>query len=394
VADLAVDIAGIHFRNPVIVASAPLTLSSRHIVKCIREGASGAVTKTVTYDPSQQVQPKPRMHVVNPKDALAGKFYSLYSIDLMSEHQPEAWASQIREARTELGRDGVIIASIAGRTFDEWRRLAILMEGSGADMLELNLSCPHMEGGELMGKAVSYDLDLVTKIVRAVKASTSIPVIGKLTPQGANPLHLARTMASSGIDALASTARFQGLVVDVETGRPALWPWFGGYGGPWQVPISLGWTAHIAMERLGRPILGSGGISTWRDALSFVLVGASAIQLCTAIMVRGHGIIGEINRGLEGWLDGRGFGSIKEAVGLSLRNMTSLGELERRKIYRVSIDESKCTRCGICVDRCPYWALSLENNRISLDGEKCDNCNFCVSLCPLGAMSLIKEESL
>jgi len=394
VADLAVDIAGIHFGNPVIVASAPLTLSSRHMVKCIREGASGVVTKTVTYDPSQQVQPKPRMHVINPKDALAGKFYSLYSIDLMSEHQPEAWASQIRDARGELGRDGVIIASIAGRTFEEWRKLAALMDGSGADMLELNLSCPHMEGGELMGKAVSCDLELVSKIVRTVKASASIPVIGKLTPQGANPLHLARTMASSGIDALASTARFQGLVVDVEAGRPTLWPWFGGYGGPWQVPISLGWTAHIAMEELGRPILGSGGISTWRDALSFLLVGASAIQLCTAIMVRGYGIIGEINRGLGGWLDERGFGSIEEAVGLSLSNMTSLVELERRKIYRVSIDEGKCTRCGICVDRCPYWALRLGASGIMVDGARCDNCNFCVSLCPVGAMSLVKEGGL
>lgn len=393
-ADLAVDIAGIHFDNPVIVASAPLTLSSGHMVKCIRAGASGVVTKTVTYDPSQQVQPKPRMHVVNPKDALAGRFYSLYSIDLMSEHQPEEWASQIKDARGELGRDGVIIASIAGRTFEEWRKLAALMEGSGADMLELNLSCPHLEGGELMGKAVSSDLDLVSKIVRAVKASASIPVIGKLTPQGANPLHLARTMASSGIDVLASTARFQGLVVDVETGRPALWPWFGGYGGPWQVPISLGWTAHIAMEKLGRPIMGSGGISTWRDALSFLLVGASAIQLCTAIMVRGHGIVGEINRGLGDWLDDWGYGGIKEVVGLSLGNMTSLGELERRKIYRVSIDGGKCTRCGICVDRCPYWALSLGGSGIMVDGAKCDNCNLCVSLCPVGAMSLIKEEGL
>jgi len=389
VPDLEVEIAGVSFRNPVIVASAPPTLSSKHIVKCIRKGASGAVTKTITYDHSQQVQPKPRMHVVNPKDALAGKFYSFYSIDLMSEYEPESWVAEIKRAKGELDGEGVIIASIAGRTYEEWRKLAQLMEGAGADMLELNLSCPHLEEGELMGKGASYSPEIVANIVKAVKGSASIPVVGKLTPQGANPVMVAREMASSGIDALVSTARFQGLIIDPETGKPTLWPSFGGYGGPWQVPISLSWTAHIAMEGLGRPIIGSGGIATWEDALSFILVGASAVQLCTSIMIRGYDVIEGINKGLGVWLDGKGLGGITEAIGMSLHDLIPLEELERRKIYRLAVDE-RCTGCGICVKACPYAALALRDGKAVADGGRCDNCNLCVTLCPVGALSLVK----
>jgi len=182
--DPSVEIAGISFRNPVIVASSPAARSSKHIVKCIRSGAGGVVTKTITYDPTQRIQPKPRMHVVNPKDALAGRFYSFYSVDLMSELEPEAWVKELAKAKKEVGNDGVLIASIAGRTYGEWEKLAALMQGAGADMLELNLSCPHIDEGGLMGKAASYDAEIVSNVAKAVKGSASIPVIGKLTPQG------------------------------------------------------------------------------------------------------------------------------------------------------------------------------------------------------------------
>jgi len=127
--DLSVNIAGVEFKNPLIVASGPPTLSSEHILRCIRAGAAGAVTKTITYDITQQVQPKPRMFVVNPEDALRNKFYSLYSIDLMSEYKPELWLKQISEVKKEArAYGGVIIASIAGRTFEEWEKLAKLVE--------------------------------------------------------------------------------------------------------------------------------------------------------------------------------------------------------------------------------------------------------------------------
>ena len=112
--DLSVDIAGTAFRNPVIVASGPSTSSSKRIIRCIRAGAAAAVTKTITYDVMHQVQPRPRMHVVNPKAALRHGSYSFYSIDLMSEHKPELWINEIKKIKEEIKEyDGVIIFNVS-----------------------------------------------------------------------------------------------------------------------------------------------------------------------------------------------------------------------------------------------------------------------------------------
>lgn len=387
--DLSVNISGVEFKNPLIVASGPPTLSSEHVLKCIRAGAAGAVTKTITYDVMQQVQPKPRMLVVNPADALRNRFYSFYSIDLMSEYRPELWLRQIREAKKEgKAYRGVIIASIAGRTFEEWEKLARLVEEAGADMVELNLSCPHLEKEGLMGRAVSSSPEKVSEVVKTVRRATSLPIIGKLTPQGANPVELARIMVSSGVSALVSTARFQGLIVDLETMQPAAWGGFGGYGGPWQTPISVGWTAHIAMEKLGVPIIGSGGVSKWGDAVQHILVGASAVQICTAIMINGLKIIPEIIDGIEKWMISKSFRSIADFSGITLSRIVSLEKLERRKRFRLCIDAEECVKCGVCIRVCPYGALNAENAASipEPDQEKCDNCGLCLSICPRRAI--------
>ncbi|MEM3747723.1 MAG: 4Fe-4S binding protein [Thermoproteota archaeon] len=387
--DLSVNISGVEFTNPLIVASGPPTLSPQQVLKCIRAGAAGAVTKTITYDVKQQVQPKPRMLVVNPEDALRNRFYSFYSIDLMSEHKPELWLRQLREAKKEVkAYGGVIIASIAGRTFEEWEKLARLVEEAGVDMVELNLSCPHLEKGELMGRAISSSPEKVSEVVKTVRRATSLPVIGKLTPQGANPVELAKTMVSSGVNALVSTARFQGLIVDPETMQPVSWGGFGGYGGPWQIPISVGWTAHIAMEKLGVPIIGSGGVSKWEDAAQLILVGASAVQICTAIMINGLKIIQEILGGIEKWMISKGFQSIADFSGITLGKIVPLEKLERRKRFQLHIDSEKCVKCGLCIRICPYNALNAENASSipEPDQERCDNCGLCLSICPRRAI--------
>ncbi len=395
--DLTVDLAKLRLPNPIIVASGPPTMSPDRILKSFKYGAGGVVSKTIGFDPVMQLQPKPRMYVTNSKDALAGKQYSFYSIDLMSEYPPEKWVRFFKKVREDMKQnrlDGILVASIAGRDYEEWERLAKIVEGAGVDAVETNLSCPHVEKGKLMGRATAGDPAVVKNIIKTVRGACAVPVICKITPHGANPVELAKTMVSAGANALVSTARFQGLVMDPDGMRPILWGGYGGYGGPWQVPISLSWTAHIAASGLGVPIIGSGGISSGDDMLKFIMVGADAVQICTAVMILGYEIIPRMKERLEQWMGSKHFARIRKFRGRSLGKIIALEDLPRNKVYRIGVNGEKCTSCGVCVRACPYDAISLDQGKKAIvDDRKCDNCGLCVSICPFDAMKLEKKNS-
>lgn len=390
--DLTVNINGVSYPNPLIVASGPPTLDPNAIMKCFKSGAGGVVTKTITYDTMQQLQPKPRMYVLNKKDAFASKFYSFYSIDLMSEYKPDEWTiflNNIKKKMKKQGLSGVLIASIAGRSYEEWEKLANMMTLAGADAIELNLSCPHIEEGCFMGRAATSSPEIVKNIVKVVKENSSVPVIGKLTPHGANPLELAKIMVSAGVDALVSTARFQGLVVDVEALGIVSWGGFGGYGGPWQLPISLSWTAHIVNENLGVPVIGSGGIASGEDISKFLLVGAEAVQCCTTIMLMGREVIPKMISELKNWMIRHGFTKLGDFRGYIIKKgIVKTENLNRKKIYKFSVTQ-KCIRCGICVRVCPYDAIRLNSfKKARINLRKCDNCGLCLSVCPVEAIEM------
>ena len=393
--DLSVKLANLAFPNPIIVASGPPSMSLRHILNCFEHGAGGVVTKTICFDPIMQVQPKPRMHVMNKKDAVAGKYYSLCSIDLSSEYEPEKWVDFLKEARQNMRRrdlEGVLIASIGGRDYEEWTELAKMVEGAGVDAIEMNLSCPHIEEGKLMGRAVASDPNLVRNVVKAVKKACSIPVVCKITPQGADPVQLAEAMVSAGADLLVSTARFQGLVIDIDEMEPISWGGYGGYGGPWQLPMSLSWTAHIASRKFGVPIVGAGGIASGDDIVKFIMVGADAIQICTAIIISGYDVIPRMKDRLIEWITSKGFTRIEEFKGIALDKIIPLEDLAREKAYQVLVDNEKCTSCAICERVCPYLAISLDQSRKPVvDQTQCDNCGLCVSICPFDAMELARK---
>ncbi|MEM2780442.1 MAG: 4Fe-4S binding protein [Candidatus Bathyarchaeia archaeon] len=395
--DLTVNISGISYPNPLIVASGPSTLNPDAIIKCFISGAGGAVTKTITFDPMQRLQPKPRMYVLNKKDAFAGKFYSFYSIDLMSEYEPDKWVVFLKDIKRKMNKQnlyGVLIASIAGRNYEEWGKLAEMMASAGADAIELNLSCPHIEEEKsgFMGRAATSSPEIVRNIIKTVRENSSIPVIGKLTPHGANPLELAKIMVTAGIDALVSTARFQGLVIDAEALKVVSWGGFGGYGGPWQLPISLSWTAHILNENLGVPIIGSGGIASGEDVSKFLLIGAEAVQCCTTVVLMGHKIIPKMLLELKNWMTRHGFTKIEDFRGLIIKKgIVKTEKLNRKKIYIFSVTK-KCIKCGICVRACPYESISLDfPKKAKIDHRKCDNCGLCLSICPVDAIKMTER---
>ncbi|MEM2216760.1 MAG: 4Fe-4S binding protein, partial [Thermofilaceae archaeon] len=198
---------------------------------------------------------------------------------------------------------------------------------------------------------------------------------------------IAKAMKEGGADAVVSTARYQGLIIDVETLQPIAWGGYGGYGGPWQLPVSLAWTSQVARENLGIPIIGSGGISSGEDIVRFILVGAHAVQACTSILLHGPSIIGRLLNELRAWMVRKGFTSLNEFRGLMLQRIKSLEQLNREKVFRVEVS-TNCKACMRCVEACPYKALKAEGKAITVDWECCDNCGLCESICPFDAIKL------
>jgi dihydroorotate dehydrogenase subfamily 1 len=392
-ANLAVEIAGVTFKNPIVVGSGTPTTSATAMIKCIEAGAGGIVSKTATYDPMHQIQPRPRFSLIHPDDIFRERFFSLSSIELMADLKPEEYAKEIEKTKsTARQHNCVLIASIAGRNYEEWEKLAKLMETSGADMIELNLSCPHLEPGEtaLMGRSAGTSPELSEKIVRAVKKSTSLPVIGKLTPDGANPVVLAKAMVQGGADAVVATARFQGLVIDVDSMRPELWGGYGAYGGSWLAPISCRWVARLMESKIGVPVFGSAGVTNEEDVVRFLLVGADAVQMCTAIIVKGLGLIRQTVTGLEKWMAKHGFEEIASFRGAAFRNIVPFERLDRTTELRSSVDASKCIGCGRCAASCFYEAATMADRKAKINTDSCVGCGLCDAICPVGAIALKK----
>jgi len=390
--NLSVKIADIEFRNPIIIGAGTPTLDARNMIKCIKAGASAVVTKTVTYSKIHQLQPRPRFHIIHPNAILTNEYFSLYSVELMAPYPPDRWVKELKIVK-EVAKEekAIIIASIAGETEEEWKKLAHMAENAGADMIELNISCPHVEPSEkaLMGKVAGSDPSAAKGLVKLVKECVSIPIIAKLTPQGANPLAVAKAVVSAGADAVVATARFQGVIIDIEEAKPILWGGTGGYGGPWMVPISCNWVLKIAKEKIGVPIIGSGGITTYEDVIQFFMVGAQAVQICTAVIVKGYKVISEILSGLKMWLSKRGIEDINEIVGKAIDSVLPLEALDRTTTYKSSVIIDKCTGCGLCAKSCFYDAIRIVNGKAQIDVDKCDGCGLCVSICPQGALKLI-----
>lgn len=329
----------------------------------------------------------PRLHGIN----LRGELVGLENIELISNRPLEVWLDEIKQLKDRFP-DRVLIASIMSdaTSAGDWQELAKRCQEVGADVLELNLSCPHGMPERGMGSAIGQDPELTGRVTTWVKEVAKVPVMVKLSPNVTDITEPARAAQAHGADALSAINTVSALVgIDLETLRPL--PsvdgrsTFGGYSGPAIKPIALRCVAELA-QTISLPISASGGISTWQDAAEFLLVGAFTFQICTRVMQHGYGIIDDLQKGLEGFLKRHGFGSLAEAVGKALPELTAHGELNRS--YRVvgHIDRSLCTGCQRCYISCRdagYQAIGLDREGLAVvDEEKCDGCGLCQQVCP------------
>ncbi|NJE04546.1 dihydroorotate dehydrogenase [Thermococcus sp. MV11] len=298
-ASLEVELFGIKFENPLILASGINDKVPEQWIRAHEEGAGGVVTKSIGIEP--------RKGYDNPTivELPCGL------INAMGLPNP-GWRGFL-EMVEGYTFDFPLIVSIFGGTPEEFAFLAEKLSDV-ADAFELNLSCPHARG---YGMEIGQKQENVYEVVRAVKDATDRPVIAKLTPNIDDITKLGLAAEKAGADAVSAINTLKAIAIDVYARRPVLSNRVGGYSGPGVKPVALRAVYDLA-RTLDIPVIGIGGITTWQDAVEFLLAGASALQIGTAVSLRGWKVFREINEGIVRYLEEEGFSSVKEIVGLAL----------------------------------------------------------------------------
>ena len=204
-----------------------------------------------------------------------------------------------------------VIASIYGSEADEFSRLAYMAEEAGADAIELNLSCPHAKG---YGVEVGTNPHLVKEIVSEVKSVVKIPVFPKLTPNVTSIVKIAEAALSGGADAIVAINTVKGLRINIELMRPVLGNIYGGYSGVGILPIGIRavWDIYKEFEC---DIIGVGGIASFEHVIEYILAGAKAVQIGTALYKKGFSIFNDMKTLIKNWLRDHGFKMLSDIVG-------------------------------------------------------------------------------
>ena len=387
---LEIDFCGVHCINPFFLSSSPVGNTAEMVSRAFDAGWGGAVYKTLNRDEEYEViDPTPRLNTLKYGD---NRFVGLQNMEQVSERPLADNLKDIAWLKKHYP-DRVLVASIMGYSDEGWIELATRAEAAGADMLELNVSCPQM-ACEGAGDQVGRDAGLLEQYTRLVKDSVSIPVIVKLTPNVTDMLPGAIACKRGGADALSTVNTVRGISeVDLETFAPK--PTIEGRGsisgtsGTMIKPTAMRFVAELGQSgEVGLPISGIGGIETWQDAAMFLLLGASNVQVTTAVMHRGYRIVESMREGLEDYLETRGLESVTQLVGKSLEHIVEPAEHHQGVHIIAKVDPDKCIGCGLCHVVCHDGAnqamgFNSLTRKAEVDEERCVGCLLCRHVCPV-----------
>ncbi len=379
---------GINFPNPFVLAAGPPTARGANIIEAFKAGWGGAVLKTIGIAPTGH--PNPRLQVIKSGRDKRG----MIDIELFSDLTLDRWEEEIDMVRASYPERPIIASIAAGHNPLEWQEIISRLEPHGVNGYEMNVGCPNISTEENKGVKLGEDPEALKLAVSWVREATALPVMVKLIPNVKDIVTLARVAAEAGADAVTATNSLSGLAgIDLDNFNPL--PAvdgigiFGGYGGPALKPVSLRCTAGVA-KALRIPIAGCGGIEKWQDAAEYLAVGASVVQLCTAVMWNGYQIIKKLNQGFEAYLEKKGYEAPAEITGKALSSIVSFPDLNLSYKLVASINDS-CDGCDICVKACAsggYQAIEMHNHTARVDTLKCDGCGLCVGVCPQGSIRL------
>ena len=413
-ADLSINFAGIRSPNPFWLASAPPSNSGEQVHRAFEAGWGGAVWKTIGA---------PVLNVSNRYGAWHygnQKMLAINNVELISDRPFETNLREIAEVKRAWPDRAVIVSAMVESKPEAWHDVIHRIQDTGADGIELNYGCPHGMSERGMGSAVGQVPEYCEQITGWVMQVAKIPVIVKLTPNISDIVMPARAAVAAGSNALSLINTLNSIIgVDLDSfeitpnigGRGG----HGGYAGPAVKPIALNMLAALGRDSVvhgsGLPISGMGGITTWRDAAEFLLLGASSLQVCTAVMHYGFRIIEDLCDGLSNWMDEKGFATIPNVVARSLGRVSDFKDFDLTFKAVARIDQQKCIRCDLCYVACNDTAhqcidlIDSDGNvvpprsyaershgkadavdtrpRVVVREEDCVGCRLCYNVCPV-----------
>ena len=393
--------AGLSFRNPFVVASGPATRTLSQLVEAEHNGWAGASIKLV-IDPEPYINRPPRYRW------LTGQSENYHVFTLESRLNTEQGLRLIEQGRKATS-DLILFANIthAGTAGQEgWARMARRFEEAGAHAIEINCCCPNMSfnldalgkdkvRGLQTGASLGTIPEVVAELTRAVKRAVSIPVVVKLTPEGGNIGVVSRAARDAGADAVSGTANRLGVppldIYDLDNTIYRLQDGLslGCLSGPWIRPLAL---RDVHQMRLANgaecPIIGTGGVVDFEDAVEMCMCGADLVGMCTAVMLRGFGVLGGMMHKLRQYLGQMGKRHLAELRDAACEHLKSAADLVAHPGY-AAVDEEQCVGCGQCAKIGHCIAIEMQDDKVVIHRGECVGCSTCVDICPQGAIHMV-----
>ncbi|WP_428269585.1 NAD-dependent dihydropyrimidine dehydrogenase subunit PreA [Haliangium sp.] len=341
--DLSIEVNGIKFENPFLLASGPPGTNAKVISKSFDLGWGGVVCKTISLEADKVTNVAPRYAKF--RGRTSNEVVGFENIELISDRPFEVWLEELADLKKRYPNK-VLIASIMEEGRREcWHEITKRVQETGVDALELNLSCPHGLPERRMGMAMGEDPERVKEVVGWVKEVSTIPVWAKMTPNIVHPEGAARAAVEGGADGISAINTILSIVgVNLKTLHPQPtvegFTVSGGYSGQAVRPIALRHIMEIARGCPDVPISGMGGIETGFDAAQFMLLGSHTVQVCTGAMLRGYEMVSDLEDDLRSFMNDHGFTSPRDFIGKSLPYFSTHADLVERQ------REAKIERAG------------------------------------------------
>lgn len=382
--NLEVNIGNLHLNNPLMVGSATPTWNGAHSSKACLKGAGAAVLKTLcpAGEDNYRHPQDGRFSVVKSGSKPVG----MINIEIFSTFQEEQWISK---ELVEAKKNGatIIASTLAAQDPALTAQLIRDVEATGlVDAIELNNSCP-MHVSMRDWNVVALTVEQVSAARKASKLPLLVKFPSTLSTL-ADPVKAAQACGADGVVLCNSMSGFAG--VDIQTGKPILGT-MGGYSGAAIKPLIQAKVIECA-QACDIPIVAVGGINSWQDVVEYIMLGASCVQVVSAVMWQGYEVLDQWNQKIGEFMDAKGYKTLESMRGLALPFIGDYDSVLQQPPHVAQMDPDLCVNCEKCVKTCFYDAISKGNDRMQVDPNKCDGCGLCTQLCPKGAVRLYPKE--